>query len=355
MREYHTLWAVAMPSACLAWTCESAQGQERVPTEEDMAAYLMVYFSDSDHSLHMALSDDGYSFTALNDDKPLIDGREIALQQGIRDPYIMRGPDGVFYMAMTDLHIFAQRAGLRDTEWQRPGDQYGWGNNNALVLMKSTDLVNWTHTNLRVDRAFPSLEDIGCAWAPELIFDSEQGKIMLYYTMRFGNGKNKVYYTYMNEDFTAMETEPKLLFKYPKDVSYIDADITNVGDKFHMFYTPHDGGAGVKHAASDSINSGYVFEPEWIDPEPRSCEAPTVWKRIGEDKWVLMYDVFGIRPHNFGFSETSDFQTYTNLGRFNEGVMKSTNFSSPKHGSVIHLTKDEADHLRQNAGRVNSR
>ena len=59
-----------------------------------------------------------------------------------------------------------------------------------------------------------------------------------------------------------------------------------------------------------------------------------------------MYDVYSITPHNFAFTETSDFITFKNLGRFNEGVMKTTNFSSPKHGAVIHLTKEEAAKLR---------
>lgn len=58
-----------------------------------------------------------------------------------------------------------------------------------------------------------------------------------------------------------------------------------------------------------------------------------------------MYDIYGINPHNFGFSETTDFKTFTNLGRFNEGVMKAVNFSSPKHAAVIHLTLAELDRL----------
>ena len=60
-----------------------------------------------------------------------------------------------------------------------------------------------------------------------------------------------------------------------------------------------------------------------------------------------MYDIFSIRPHNFGFVETTDFKTFTPLGSFNEGVMKATNFSSPKHGCVIHITKREARRLEK--------
>ena len=317
----------------------------KAPKEKDLGAYLLVYFKDDTHGLYMALSSDGYSFTDVNNAKPVIAGDTIALQKGIRDPHIMRGPDGAFYLAMTDLHIYAQKAGIRNTEWERDGKDYGWGNNRSLVLMKSTDLIHWSRTILRVDQAFPGLEDIGCAWAPETIYDSVRKKLMIYFTMRFKDGKNRVYYSYVDNAFTKLETEPKLLFQYPKDVSYIDADITQVGNKFHMFYVAHDGVPGIKQAVSDTINTGYVFDPKDCDPEPKACEAPNVWKRIGENKWILMYDIYGIKPHNFGFSETSDFVTFKDLGHFNEGVMKATNFASPKHGAVIHLTKKEASTL----------
>ncbi|WP_210488118.1 glycoside hydrolase family 43 protein [Rufibacter aurantiacus] len=322
-----------------------AQREFRAPWEKDMKAYLLVYFKDATHGLHMALSPDGYTFTDINSGNQVMAGDTIALQKGIRDPHITRGPDGMFYLAMTDLHIFAQKAGYRSTEWERDGKLYGWGNNRSLVLMKSKDLIHWSRTILRVDQAFPGLEEIGCAWAPQTIYDESKKKLMLYFTMRFRNGNNKLYYTYMNDAFTAMETTPQLLFQYPKDITYIDADITKTGNKYHMFYVPHDGVPGIKQAVSDSIHSGYQYAPQWIDPEPQACEAPTVFKRIGQDKWVLIYDIYGINPHNFGFSETTDFVNFTPIGHFNEGVMKTTNFSSPKHGAVVHLTRKEAKRL----------
>ena len=42
--------------------------------EADLSAYLMVYHKDQDHGLHMAVSEDGYIWTALNDDHPIIAG-----------------------------------------------------------------------------------------------------------------------------------------------------------------------------------------------------------------------------------------------------------------------------------------
>ena len=233
-----------------------------VPTEEDMSAYLMVFHRDETHGFYMALSPDGYTFTALNDDKPVIAGDTIADQLGIRDPHIYRGPDGAFYLAMTDLHVFAQRDGLRDTEWERDGREYGWGNNRGLILMKSWDLINWSRANIRFNELSAAYSEIGCAWAPEIIYDEDKGKLMIYFTMRFKNEPNKLYYVYVNDDFNKLESMPQLLFEYPdKNISAIDADITKIGDKYHMFYVSHDGGAGIKHAVSDKINSDYYYDP----------------------------------------------------------------------------------------------
>lgn len=323
------------------------EGHETITenVQDKMAAYLMVYFKDDDHSLHMALSKDGQRFTDINEGKPVIAGDTIAEQKGIRDPHIYRGPEGKFYLAMTDLHIFAERDGLRETEWQRPGEQYGWGNNRGFVLMKSDDLIHWNKANVRLDQSFPGYEEVGAAWAPETIYDESEGELMLYFTMRMGNARNQMYYSYVNEDFDSLLTAPELLFEYPKEVSYIDADITGIDDKFHMFYTPHDGTPGIKQAISSKINSGYEYQEAWIDKEEKASEAPNVWKLIGEDKWILMYDIYGITPHNFGFLETTNFKDFEDLGHFNEGKMKATNFSSPKHGAVIHLTRKEAEKL----------
>lgn len=322
-----------------------AKKKNKVASEKDMGAYLMVYFKDDTHGLYMALSKDGYTFTDVNHAKPIIAGDTIAEQKGIRDPYIMRGPDGMFYMALTDLHIYAQKLGFRTTEWERDGKAYGWGNNRGIVLLKSADLLHWSHAVMRVDNAFPELADIGCAWAPELIYDHTRDRIMIYFTMRFGAGPCKVYYSYMNKDFSAMETLPKPIFEYPDGKEYIDADITRVGNKYHMFICSHNGGAHIEQAVSDSLHTGYTLINKRCDGEKVGCEAPTVFKRIGQNKWVLIYDIYRINPHNFGFSETSDFETFNYLGHFDEGVMKRTNFEIQKHPAVIQITAKEADRL----------
>ena len=302
--------------------------------EKDFGGYVMVYFKDRTQSAYMAISRDGYTFTDLNNGQPIFDGTKLAEQKGVRDPHITRGPDGGFYLAMTDLHIFGQRAGFRTTRWQRPEEKYGWGNNRAIVLMKSFDLIHWTHSDFRVDTAFPELGDIDCSWAPETIYDEAKGKMMVYFTIRYNNKNANIYWSYTDDAFTRLETKPEMI----PDIGGIDGDITRVGDKFHLHYVSD---AKVLHAVSDKINQGYQSEPERIDPETVPTEAPNVFKRLGTDTYVLMYDVYGGRPNNMGFSETSDFVTYKNIGHFNEGVMKGTNFSRPKHGAVTYLTLDE--------------
>lgn len=346
MKTATTLCLVAI--LFIALTRAKAQTKVKSTNEKKLAAYLLAYFKDDTHGLYFALSDDGYSFSDVNDGKPIIAGDTIAEQKGIRDPHIMRGNDGYFYIAMTDLHIFAKQKGYRTTDWERPAEQYDWGNNRGFVLMKSKDLINWSHTVADLYKAFPEL-NVGCAWAPQLIYDEEAKKIMIYFTMRSGKGRTKLYYAYMNDEFTALETYPKILFEYPDTTKQIlDADITRLPDgRYCMMYVAQENPGGIKMAFSNKINSGYQYLPQQVDFEPASCEAPNVFKRLGQEKWVLMYDVFSVKPHNFGFCETSDFKTFNNLKRFNEGVMKTTNFSSPKHGSVIHLTKKEAKRLRR--------
>lgn len=316
------------------------------PDETKMKAYLMVYHKDEDHGLHFAISRDGRQFKALNDDNPVIAGDTVATQKGIRDPHIYRGPDGAFYMTMTDLHVYAKRDGKRDTEWERPREVYGWGNNKGIIMMKSWDLIHWTHHNLSFDRLFTGWQEIGCAWAPETIFDEQAGRYMIYLTMRHKDEAAKLYYVYANEAFDSIETEPAVLFQYPdENISAIDGDITKVGDTYHLMYVSHDGQAGIKHATSDRPTGGWNYEGRWVDDAPVGCEAPHVYKLIGEDKWILMYDIYRMKPMTFGFVETTDFCDFKPLGIFNNGKMRTLNFSSPKHGAVVQITSEEADNL----------
>ncbi|MDR1222643.1 MAG: glycoside hydrolase family 43 protein [Tannerella sp.] len=353
---------------CLNTQC--GRHKTKIPTEKDMGAYLFVYHKEHTHSLYFALSDDGYTFTDVNGDRPIVGGDTIALQKGIRDPQITRGKDGAFYIAMTDCHVDGKAAGYRTTRWERDEKIYGWGNNRGFVLMKSFDLIHWTHSNVTVQDLFPDLE-VSCAWAPQTVYDPGEDKMMLYFTLRLGiMGKSnlRLYYAYTDDGFTTLLTRPQLLFDYPdSSVNILDGDITPLPDgRFCLMYVAGKKiPGGIEMAFSNKINGDYVYQPGRVDFEPLGCEAPNVWKRIGEDRWVLMYDVYGVKPHNFGFAETTDFKTFTNIGHFDAGVMRRTNFSTPregpagvysaqKHGAVIQVTKEEAGRLAEYYKRNNN-
>lgn len=337
-------------ASVMALTTLTPVSAQKQMSEKDFGAYLMVYHKDQDHGLHMAVSMDGYKWTSLADDRPIIAGDTIAEQRGIRDPHIFRGPDGAFYLAMTDLHIYAKREGYRTTDWERDGKKYGWGNNRGLVLMKSYDLEHWTRTNLDFTKLGVidgnDWSEVGCVWAPETVYDYETKQLMVHFTTRFGGGKNLIYYVYMNDDFTEMASTPKLLFSAPEQrYNVIDSDIIHVGDTYHLFFVSHEKGATPRHAYSSNITGPYHIDDTYYDGERLGHEAPNCWKRIGEDKYVVMFDNFHIKPMNFGFTETTDFFTYRPLGYFGDGVMTRENFEEQKHGAVIWLTRKEAKKL----------
>ena len=328
-------------------------------------AYVMAYHKDCDHSLHLAVSDDGRAWRAVNGDRPVVDGRVVALQKGIRDPHIVRAPDGTFLVAATDLHVFGQRDGLRETQWERDRRRYDWGNNRALVLLKSRDLIEWTHVNLDLTKiagdspmkdvhgnAIPWSE-LACAWAPEAVWDDETGSFLLHFTCRFaGPTRNVIYAAHLNADMTGFAEAPFEFFTAPKDergfprYNVIDSDIVRDDDGvYHFFYVSHERGrGGIFERVSKSLKGPFEEAGTYPDPERKAHEAPSCWRRA-DGMWVLMYDCFGLNPHDFGFVETPDFKTWRHIGYFGDGELKREGFSEQKHGAVVKVPAEIAHSL----------
>ena len=357
------LLATVFSTVTYAQKCNNDACSTRpIPSEKDMAGYVMVYHKDADHGLHMAYSWDGFTWTALNGDRPIMAGDTIAVQHGIRDPYIFRGPDGGFCVAMTDLHVFGQRDGVRTTEWERDGRIYDWGNNRGLVLLKSFDLIHWNRTNLDfsaltcptgevdADGRPISWKDVGCVWAPEMIVDPETGHILMHFTTRFFRGRNHIRYVLMNDAFDTMLSAPRFLFGAPCDDKgrltnhMIDSDITLIDGTYHLFSTQ---GGHPRHSTSTCLTGPYITDYAFSDSLSAVHEAPMLWKLIGQNRWILMQDRYSMHPHNFYFCETTDLHTFRPLGYFDIGdsPFHRTNFSEQKHGAVVHVTRDELQRL----------
>ena len=80
---------------------------------------------------------------------------------------------------------------------------------NLKSLLKSTDLVNWSHSVINMQKRYPGQEKLKRVWAPQTIYNKEVGKYMVYWSMQYAGGVDVIYYAYANEDFTDLEGEPK--------------------------------------------------------------------------------------------------------------------------------------------------
>lgn len=305
--------------------------QEKTVCEKDYVAYLFTYFTGnhiSEEAVCYAVSMDGYSYWALNNNKPVIDSKVISSTGGVRDPHILRCEDGkTFYMVVTDMV-----------------SGNGWDSNRAMVMLKSTDLVNWTHSVINMQKRYEGQENLKRVWAPQTIFDPEAGKYMVYWSMQYGTGPDVIYYAYANKDFTDLEGEPKPLFVPENKKSCIDGDIVYKDGVYHLFYKTEGHGNGIKVATTRSLTSGeWTEEPDYKQQTKEAVEGAGTFKLIGQDKYILMYDVY--MKGRYQFTESTDLEHFKVID--NEVKM---NFH-PRHGTIIPITRDELLRITEKWGK----
>ena len=150
-------------TAMLMATCIMGGCKEK--EDNTYAGYLFAYFNGNapwQEQICFALSADGYNYTPLNDGNPIISSDTIANKQAVRDPHILRGEDGYFYMVVTDMR-----------------SSQGWASNDGLVLLRSSNLIDWTHSAIDFPTTWPERFDrdsLTQVWAPQTIYDPAEGK-----------------------------------------------------------------------------------------------------------------------------------------------------------------------------------
>ena len=326
-----TFKSIAVAISLIFSVVLSAFSQQKEVQEKDYVAYLFTYFTGnhiSEEAVCYAVSMDGYSYWALNGGKPVLDSKVISSTGGVRDPHILRGEDGkTFYMVLTDM-VSAN----------------GWDSNRAMVLLKSNDLVNWTHTVINMQKKYEGQESLKRVWAPQTIFDPEVGKYMVYWSMQYAGGPDIIYYAYANDDFTDLEGEPKVLFLPENRKSCIDGDIVYKDGVFHLFYKTEGHGNGIKVATTRSLTSGqWTEEPDYKQQTTDAVEGAGTFKLIGQDKYILMYDVY--MKGRYQFTETTDLKNFKVID--NDVKM---NFH-PRHGTIIPITRDELLRITEKWGK----
>ncbi len=311
--------------------------------DSEKTAYLFVYFTGNEpekERLFYAVSRDGYNFRALNGGKSVFKSE---LGTGcIRDPFIMKGEDGFYYIIATDMK-----------------SSLGWSSNCATVVFKTPDLISMTDS-LRIDyRTFEASAKCTRAWAPQAIWCPEKNAYMIYLAMDNHNGLGTVMYRQYASDLCDINTytEPELMLEgLPGENSCaIDGDI--IYDRLHgeyiMFYN------GKRIAVSGTLSGKWTHEKTKYgdgqlpmvtkDGVPMDVEGSNIWQIAGKDKWVIAADGTAFNGGCYALVETEDFENYRQL--WSEKGEYSFDFT-PRHGYVIPISEKELLSLFEKYGEV---
>ncbi len=305
---------------------------EAVGADVTAPRYLFTSFrGNGEDGLHLALSRDGFTWTAVNGDRSFL---KSAVGAGLmRDPCVALGADGVFHLVWT-------------TGWDvRKGAEFGYA--------ASTNLVDWTEP-----RGIPVLQDEPAArnvWAPELFFDAKAGQWTIFWSTtiagRFpetagtGDGDyNHRFYFVTTRDFRTFSTT-KLM--HDPGFNCIDATYLADGGRLRLVFkderkTPLKKNLRWVAAESPAGPFGPASEPftgDWV-------EGPSAI-RIGE--WVYVYFDHYTAPHYYGAVRTKDWAAW-------EDVSKRMAFpNGMRHGTVIAIPAAVARRLEAMDGSASPR
>jgi hypothetical protein len=178
------------------------------------AAYLFVHFTFTEEKIHFSLSkgNSALDWRSLNNGKPVF--ASTLGTTGLRDPYIVRSPDGdTFYLMATDLKWFK-------------GDK-GPDRKRYIQVWESHDLVNWS-AQRDVLVAPPEVQN---TYAPEAVWDASIGAYVVFWTSKIGSND---YFTPMyatTRDFVTF-TEAQV---WQPGEWRIDSTVSKVGDWYYRY------------------------------------------------------------------------------------------------------------------------
>ncbi|MGV3504732.1 MAG: glycoside hydrolase family 43 protein [Adhaeribacter sp.] len=277
--------------------------------------------------LHIALSTDGRHWTPLNDNKPLWD-------QFMRDPYVRRGPDGLWRILATGGGKNIDRAKLGP----------------SCLYVTSKDLVHW-----QVEGYLPLMKDArneagafaGNIWAPEWFYDDATKDYILFWSSSFkdaGWKESRLWYC-KTKDWKTF-TPAKVLFNPPYSV--IDGTLLKHKGTYYLYYKEEEFGAktgerrAIRVATSRNLEGPYQAVEGPLNKGqivPVITEGPTVMKDPLKPGWLLLYDY--CMTNRFGASYSPDL--------LNWKVEEKVSFpSEARHGTVSLLTAEEANALIKN-------
>ncbi len=274
--------------------------------------------------LHIALSDDGRHWTALNGNRPV-------WEQQMRDPYVRRGPDGIWRLMAT--------GGGRRPDRQETGP--------SCLYATSEDLVNWN-----VGGLLPLMKDVRDSdgrmvrniWAPEWFYDAGNGDYMLVWSSSFedaGWKKSRLWYC-RTKDWKEF-TPAKVLFE--PSYSVIDGTLLEHGGKYYLFHKEEEFGEvtgerrAIRVAVADNPEGPYAILEGPLNKGqivPVITEGPSAIQAEDGEGWLLYYDY--CMTNRFGVSYSSDLVEWN--------IIEDVAFpSEARHGTVSIISADQAKKL----------
>lgn len=291
--------------------------------------FLFCYFTGNEpekESINFALSEDGYHFTPLNNNKPFLFNEKGT--KGIRDPYIFRDVEGGYYIIGTDMR-----------------SELGWASNHALCVWHSDDMVKWEqYESIDMSEFLPC----SCrSWAPEVFYNAEKQMYMIYWANQQHFPENDkwtntvLWYAY-TKDFRRLETEPAILYAPPCGKDAIDGDII-VHDGIYYLYYKDENEKYCCFVYSDNLEGPYK-EPENknITDFPDHTEGCCAY-HVGE-KLIMIMD-----SYTKGYYVMQESTNYTDFKAL-DSSMYSLDFS-PRHGSVLPVSDEEYNRLLNHFGK----
>jgi hypothetical protein len=282
--------------------------------------YLFSYFKgNGEDGLHLAHSTDGLHWTALNRDRsflrPMIDKDRL-----MRDPSIVRGPDGIFHMVWT-------------TGWHDQG----------IGVAHSKDLIDWSPQK-RVGVMDHEPKCRNC-WAPEIFYDDVQSQYLIFWAStiegRFldtagscDNNLNHRMYCVTTRDF---ESYSKTRLFFDPGFAVIDSFMVRDGDRWVLvtkdetrYPEPKKNlfVAMAERAGGPYRQVGKPFSPDWV-------EGPALLK-VG-DRWLIYFDEY--RRKHYKAMQTVDFETWDDV----ETPM--TYPAGMRHGTAFAVAEETANRL----------
>lgn len=377
-RILSVLLAAAVVLSCWVWVSHE-QDLSKAANEVLKDHYLFAYFtgtSKEGQTIHLAVSEDGYNYTALRNNEPvIIPSKGVG---NVRDPYIWYNEqDNYYYILATDL------------DFTDGGGTYS-NNSQSFIIWRSKDLVNWyDETFIDVSKMAHLIGDtrnMSAVWAPQVLWDGSA--YVVYFTLAC-NATSWFDIVYLK---TTDLLDPNAYYEFDyilgngtgngTDNGYgvIDADIIhNPGDgKYYLFYktecNANELGTTNKGTSLKTIHY-YVGD---TPTGPFTNPGDTKWNNCGfsifpnynvslegcnsffdNDGNLIMYvDEFehtnaaGEAEAYFHIAKSNgnDFTSWS----YPDVSLHNINSLSPRHGSVVKITATEYTRLLNNSYNVSS-